>query len=66
MIPIAVWLLIAVSGGSYNQGTTTTIAQLPTSEACDALKTNIEKKLRRRGVGFICVAATVAAIKETK
>lgn len=66
MISIAVWLLIAVSDGAYNRGTTTTIAQLPTAEACDALKTNIEKQIRRNRPDFICVAATVAVIEERK
>jgi hypothetical protein len=44
MISIAVWLLIAVSEGTYNRGTTTTIAQLPTAEACSELKVGIESR----------------------
>lgn len=66
MIAIAVWLLLAVSDGAYNRGTTVTIAQLPSEEACVELKTNIEKQIHKNRADYICVAATVATYGETK
>lgn len=63
MISIAVWLLLAVSD---NRGTTVTIAQLPSEEACVELKTNIEKQVHKNRAVYVCVPATVATYGKTK
>lgn len=55
MTTVTVWLLIAVSMGSYNRGTVTTVGQFVSAQDCEAVRKAIPNDATT-----ICVQAKLA------
>lgn len=58
METIAVWLLISISTGTYNKGSTTVVATFATKQECIKTRESL-KALGTYLIDVDCVAATV-------
>ena len=56
MNTIIVWLLISVSAGSYNQGTTTVIGRFPDENSCKYVEQNLP---RQSVISTKCIQAKI-------
>ena len=61
MTTVTVWLLISISNGAYNKGTTAVVAKFPTKEACVELEREIDKM--SYFVNLKCIPAKVLVEK---
>ena len=55
MKTVLVWLLIAISSGSYNQGTTTVVEKFSSKEDC----MEVANTLSKNTVDLYCVPAKI-------
>lgn len=55
MKTVLVWLLIAISSGSYNRGTTTVVEKFSSKEDC----MDVANTLRKSPVDLYCVPAKI-------
>lgn len=59
MKEIVVYILIAISDGSYNYGTVTTIAQFASLEKCNQTASQVSGNNRPNSVRAKCVKAEI-------
>lgn len=61
MIEVAMWLLISVSGGSYNRGNVSVVEKFYTQSECEKVKTFTQSLNQHADLG--CVQAKTAVLK---
>lgn len=57
---VTLWLLLAISDGSYNRGTVTKVGQFATAKDCEAVRSAI-LKAEKDNLKALCVQARLVA-----